>query len=93
MEWKYHLNIKSKIHGLDFIGEKSSSTIRNTIIRGGHIGVRVYDHRAPLLESLTVVKNEAGGVGCWDKSSPEIVNANISENKYGDGYDKPLPSD
>ena len=76
---------ETRAGGICFIGVKSTSTIRHTLIKGGYIGIRVYDGRAPYLVNLTVEDNDVGGVGCWDRSKPVITESIFVRNKYGIG--------
>ncbi|MBN2407824.1 MAG: right-handed parallel beta-helix repeat-containing protein [Elusimicrobia bacterium] len=71
--------------GINFIGAKSSSTVENLIIKGGHIGLRLYNDRAPLLKNIHISGNNVGAIGCWDRSCPEITGVTAVENKYGVG--------
>lgn len=71
--------------GISFIGLKSTSTLEYLNIYGGHIGIRVYDSRAPVIKNVSIEKNNAGAIGCWDRSAPIIIDSVVSNNKYGIG--------
>ncbi|MGM0440945.1 MAG: right-handed parallel beta-helix repeat-containing protein [Elusimicrobiota bacterium] len=76
---------KKRAGGISFLGKKSTSSVENLIVRGGHVGIRLYDYRSPKMSSVTVTGTEAGGIGCWDRASPKIDMAKINKNKYGLG--------
>ncbi len=71
--------------GFNFVGNRSTSALEFVHIKGGYIGVRVYDSRAPIMENLTVTGNTAGGIGFWDTSSAVIKDSYVYGNKYGIG--------
>jgi len=71
--------------GISFVAGGNDSKINHLSINGGHIGLRLYDNRSPELNDITIRGAIAGGIGCWDRSAPEITRAEVISGKYGIG--------